>query len=360
MGMLEPTLDALPSQVALLNEHGAIVYVNRTWIAFAEANGYLGPDFIGVDYLNLCHGAVGAEQADAIAFGNGLKSVLEGEEQHFDYVYACHAPDEPRWFKGLIQRAGRQVVVMHVDITEECRQQQVLSHATPSKDLVHDLLSPLNAISGFAELSLIMPRDMDDGRQLEDNLRTIHQASQRLTRMISDFFTDETDHAQPALDTPAQTDLGALMTETVKTFAAVAERAGVKLHLSVDIDDAVVQGGETVYWRILSNLISNAIRFNRIGGAAVCSLHRNPANGIEIEIADTGIGITRNALDTLSAPDDKGTATDKTNSGVGLSTVKTLCESLDARLDIESAKGEGTTVKVILPAWRTINTALAS
>jgi predicted DNA binding protein len=114
------SLDALPTQVAILDGRGAIVYTNRAWQQFTRDNDF--PDtseMLGTNYLSVCDASSGADAAEA---GHGIRAVLDGERDEFSLEYPCHSPDERRWFAMRaipFRHAGeRFALVLHLDVTE--------------------------------------------------------------------------------------------------------------------------------------------------------------------------------------------------------------------------------------------------
>ncbi len=116
------TVDALASNIAIVDEQGAIVATNRSWREFGRAN-QADPARIdeGVNYFQVCDAARGEGAEEALAFGAGLRAVIRGEQEQFGLEYPCHSPRQPRWFIGRVTRfpdASAKAVVAHVDITE--------------------------------------------------------------------------------------------------------------------------------------------------------------------------------------------------------------------------------------------------
>ncbi len=95
------TIDALSAHVAVLDETGRIIAVNKTWRNFAVTNGPVSTDVCeGADYLAVCDAAVGKDKDLARDFAAGIRSVMAGETRAFAMEYPCHSPDEQRWFMG--------------------------------------------------------------------------------------------------------------------------------------------------------------------------------------------------------------------------------------------------------------------
>jgi len=122
-GYLQAMLNSLSSQIAILDHTGQIEAVNTAWQRFGSANG-LGPNAasIGVNYLNVCDAATGADALDADAVAAGIRQVLAGDIAEFSYEYPCHFSSEERWFIARVTRfvsgGPARVVVAHENITD--------------------------------------------------------------------------------------------------------------------------------------------------------------------------------------------------------------------------------------------------
>jgi PAS domain S-box-containing protein len=90
----QATLESLTADVAVLDERGQIVAVNRSWPLFAGRKGEDG-DFIGSSYLAICRGA-GEPLAERIA--DGLAAILAGQRARGEWEYPSHTAEERRWF----------------------------------------------------------------------------------------------------------------------------------------------------------------------------------------------------------------------------------------------------------------------
>lgn len=93
------TLDALTTSIAILDETGAIVEVNRSWREFARANG-VDPARVseGVNYLAVCDAALGEDAEEGSMVASCIRSIMRGERDFYVIEYPCHSPDEKRWF----------------------------------------------------------------------------------------------------------------------------------------------------------------------------------------------------------------------------------------------------------------------
>ncbi|MDQ2691723.1 MAG: PAS domain S-box protein, partial [Chloroflexota bacterium] len=116
------TLDALTANIAILDQTGTIVAVNRSWREFAQANGMSAQRVSeGINYLTVCETATGPSAGEASEMAAGIRAVMQGEKQSFTLEYPCHSPNEKRWFIARVtkfQEGPMRVVVAHEYITE--------------------------------------------------------------------------------------------------------------------------------------------------------------------------------------------------------------------------------------------------
>jgi len=115
------TVDALSAQIAILDQDGIILMVNREWRVFAQANGMKpGYRWEGLNYLAVCDRSGAQIQSGTLA-ANGIHSVINGECDKFEYEYLCHDPTEERWYIMQVTRflgdGPIRVVVAHENIT---------------------------------------------------------------------------------------------------------------------------------------------------------------------------------------------------------------------------------------------------
>jgi PAS domain S-box-containing protein len=134
------TVEALPSEIALLDSDGTIVFTNRRWREFGRENGLAGDDAasVGENYL-----AVGESTDDdhAQRAVDGLRAILAGERSRFTLEYPCHSPDERRWFRMSARplRYGddRYVVVEHLNVTDRKRAELTVREKSGRLEALH-------------------------------------------------------------------------------------------------------------------------------------------------------------------------------------------------------------------------------
>lgn len=120
---LRSTLDGISAHIAVLDEQGEIVLVNKAWRDFAEEGGTPAERVSeGVNYLSVCYNAQGENAEEAKEFAKGIMEVVSGERELFSLEYPCSTPQRELWFLGRVfpfpEKPPRRAVVAHLDITE--------------------------------------------------------------------------------------------------------------------------------------------------------------------------------------------------------------------------------------------------
>lgn len=150
--LTEAAFEALPTQIALLDDEGDIIHTNRAWRAFGEQNDITDPpDTIGDNYPAVCKGADDDHAQQAY---EGLVAVLDGEQEAFAFEYPCHGPSEKRWFTMRALRFEHQreqfVLVLHLNITDRKRselraneQKETLETLNEVNTVVRDVVDSL-------------------------------------------------------------------------------------------------------------------------------------------------------------------------------------------------------------------------
>jgi PAS domain S-box-containing protein len=123
-------LNSLSANIAVVDESGTIVFVNRAWREFARANEAVGNVAEDVNYLQVCDSAVELGCEEAASFAEGIRSVLSGRREEFALEYPCHSPTEQRWFVGRVTRfpsgSPTRAVVAHENVTPRKRAEEAL------------------------------------------------------------------------------------------------------------------------------------------------------------------------------------------------------------------------------------------
>lgn len=115
-------LSSLNSHIAVVDNNGSIIAVNKSWNDFAKGNGMTSLERVseGSNYFEVCNKAAKNGDKDAAQALSGIQSVLNEESQYFEMEYPCHSPNEERWFTLGVKSFGsdtHKVVISHQDIS---------------------------------------------------------------------------------------------------------------------------------------------------------------------------------------------------------------------------------------------------
>jgi diguanylate cyclase (GGDEF)-like protein/PAS domain S-box-containing protein len=137
------TVDALTALIAILDESGTILAVNRAWAEYVSTRAKRPSEFmIGANYLMSCGQAAGASPEYSQELAAGIRSVLSGDESFYSLEYPAEGSNEKSWFVARVSRfqgeGPTRAVVAHENVTERHMAEERLRH-----DSVHDALTGL-------------------------------------------------------------------------------------------------------------------------------------------------------------------------------------------------------------------------
>src|SRR5262245_11247917 len=211
--------------------------------------------------------------------------------------------------------------------------------------VTHEVKNPLNAMR--IHLELLRARLAHAGPptppEIAENIDVIAHEIQRLDRVVQGFLR----FVRPQDLRLAPVDINAVLSDVARVARPEAARAGVEIVLEPGRGLPRVTADSGLIAQASANLVSNAIQAMPGGGTLVVASRRAPSGGVEIRVADQGVGIAPENLDKIF----RLYYTTKTGgSGIGLAMVYRIVQMHDGRVDVESTVGKGTTVTLTLPA----------
>jgi len=215
-------------------------------------------------------------------------------------------------------------------------------------DASHELRTPLSIISGNVELGLKRPRSAEEHREVLEDIR---EASDRMRSIVEGLLVLARADAKglPLLREPVS--LTAVADEIVRLFRPLAEERGVTVAVA-SAGDVTAIGDRDRFKDLISNLVTNAIRYNRRGGSVTVRL--STADGrASLSVDDTGIGIPAEDLPHVFERFyrvDKARSRSAGGSGLGLAIVKWIVDTHSGTIAASSEPGVGTRFVVSLPA----------
>ncbi len=216
-------------------------------------------------------------------------------------------------------------------------------------NISHELRTPLTSILAFVET--LEDGGLDDPDNNRRFLGVIRRNAERMHALIADIAElslIETGHV--SLD-PKDVKLGNLVCEIFATLSSRAAARNIELVNAVDAA-ATVRADASRLEQMLTNLIDNAIKFNREAGRVIVDLNAEPTRS-KISVADTGDGMVPENLQRIFERFyriDRGRSRDVGGTGLGLAIVKHLARLHGGDVAVTSILGEGTVFTIELPA----------
>lgn len=216
-------------------------------------------------------------------------------------------------------------------------------------DAAHELRTPLAATRATVESALRIPHTFNP--EVQDILQTVERQNQRLTGLVADLLL----LAHMERRTPLRSQLCCLndiVNDLVEELAAVAIATEVTLLSNIRVYKPLyVVGDEEQLYRLVSNLIVNAIQYTLAGGKVTVILERSDHHAL-IKIQDTGIGISAKEQNRIFARfyrvnSDRSRASG--GSGLGLAIAQAIVQGHQGSLQVQSEWGKGSTFIIRLP-----------
>ncbi len=212
----------------------------------------------------------------------------------------------------------------------------------------HEFRTPLQTVVALADL-LTLKTATETNSALHGLVVRLGRAADQLMHQANDLASFVRSEHTGRYDIKADAvNLAEVVESSVAELRELATRKGLKVQLSAST--VTIYADAMRLQQIITNLVSNAIKYTREGTVSVVAAARTNGDAalLEVTVADTGIGIAKDALPKVFDPWFRGTKEGR-GLGLGLSIVRTLVDQLLGRVEIESEPGKGTTVTVTLP-----------
>ncbi|MGH7443359.1 MAG: ATP-binding protein [Longimicrobiales bacterium] len=211
--------------------------------------------------------------------------------------------------------------------------------------IVHDLRNPVNTIGMTAE----MLRAFDAGDQTRAHyIDVIERAASDMSHLINDLLDVSRFESGTFAIAVSSVQIRELLGQTIDGFEAQAGSAGVRLVREIAPEVAAVAGDRDRLMQVLSNLVSNALKF--MSGAGSIVLRATRTDGyVEVSVADTGPGLPVGSLPHVFDRFWQADHASRAGSGLGLCICKGIIEAHGGRIWVESTVGAGTTFHFTLP-----------
>ena len=218
-----------------------------------------------------------------------------------------------------------------------------------SADLAHELRTPVNNLRGEVEVALGRPRDAAEYRRV---LESALEECMRVCDMVDGLLLVARADSPAAQIARAPIDVHHELGAVCELYEPAAADAGVRLEILSAAATLTASLDRTLFQRAVTNLIANALAHTPAGGRVALSASSAADRSLDVEVTDTGCGISPENLSRVS---DRFYRVDRSRSaqsgglGLGLAIVKSIARVHGGSVDFSSVIGRGTTVTLHFP-----------
>jgi two-component system phosphate regulon sensor histidine kinase PhoR len=248
----------------------------------------------------------------------------------------------------VIEVERTRLMVISRDITQ--REQVDAMRRDFIANVSHELRTPLTVVNGFMEMLLDAQHEDEATRQ--HHLKLMQEQAQRMSRLVEDLLTLSRLESSESSLVEEVVDVQLLMREVADEARVLS---GGRHRVELKPARAFLRGNRDELRSAFANLVSNAIRYTPDGGTITLAWLAEADGGGRFEVRDTGIGVAPEHIARLTERFyrvDKSRSRETGGTGLGLAIVKHVLLRHDARLDIQSEIGEGSTFAAVFPASR--------
>jgi len=333
------TIDAVSLH---MREGLVLVSKDRTISALNEAAmellGTPKRDFVGCDVIEICRSIEFISAIDnARERVSSTFEMKQGEKNLMFYVNPVFAD---------LSTGG--AVILIIDVTEARRAEEQRRDFTAN--VSHELKTPLTSIAGYAE---IIESGMASDEDIKRFAGLIRNQSSRLVSLTDDIMRlSEIESGEKALKME-EVELFELCENLIEELRPTASKNDVSLELTGN-SDVYVYADNRMMSELITNLISNAIKYNNPSGSVRVEVAKDADEAV-IRVSDTGMGIPKESLPRVFERFyrvDKSRSKKTGGTGLGLAIVKHIAEVHSGGVTVESVLGEGSVFTVKLPIYK--------
>ncbi len=260
----------------------------------------------------------------------------------------------------VLDKAGNvsAMVIYGVETTELKNYQDQMSAVRAEADrlaelkeaflanISHEFRTPLTGILGFAQLL-----QEDVGPEEREFVDIILRNGRRLMATLNSMVDLSKLHSNYLEMNPTVFNLVEEVKQVAQSVSGLAQDKNLYLRMRATRPEILVRLDRTSLYRVLENLIGNAIKFTHTGGVII-EVHGD-AEHVYVRVMDSGIGIRNEFLPFLFEEfnqESSGLSRDYEGTGIGLSVVKRLIDLMDGAISVDSEKGEGSMFTITFPS----------
>ncbi len=350
----EAVLNAANDGIAMLDREGHFVLINRRFgdligcrpeILLHQTAEEASPQLVGrLVHLSSCLARLIPDDTGEVRGVAEEIIMLDGPEGRALQFYT--AP--------VLGEDGRETIGRIVALRDVTRERDLDKVKTDFISVVsHELRTPLTSIKGYTDLLLSGASGETNELQAEF-LGIIQSSTTRLSNLINDILDISSIESGSIEIQQRAVDYGRIVSETLRLMKAAADEKGISLDASLPETIPPIRGDADKVTQILSNLVSNAIKYTPEGGWIKVSLEVTGEASLLTCIADSGIGISpedqKRLFQKFFRADNTSTR-EAGGTGLGLVIAKTILEMLGGVIWVESEEGRGSRFNFTLPLY---------
>ena len=250
---------------------------------------------------------------------------------------------------------------------EEQKQKQLLLEAAEKADaankakstflfnMSHDIRTPMNAIVGFTDIAL----HQNSVAEIHDSLEKVRESSKHLLSLLNDVLDLSRIESGKAVFFPEPVDITKLTDDVLAIMNGLLYNRDLKFEVYRERPkNPYVLADATRIREVLTNFLSNAVKFTKDGGTVTLDISSHPGEDDKHIVAryivkDNGIGMSeefqKKLFNPFSQEDDRDARTQYKGTGLGMAIAKEYVEMMGGSIAVESQKGVGTTFTVEIP-----------
>jgi signal transduction histidine kinase len=240
-----------------------------------------------------------------------------------------------------------------IDIDGQKKSEEAFRNLNITKDklfsiIAHDLRGPIGAIMQISEM--VSQKDIMDEDTMSKFLHSQKELTQSTFQLLENLLSWAMYNLEQIKYHPKNISLNNILEESLLNINYKTKEKGIDILKNYSQQITEVYADEEMIKIVVRNLLNNAIKFTKTGAVSIAV--KDAGNMVQVQISDTGIGISKENIEKILSDDEyhttRGTANEK-GSGLGLKICKNFVHQNHGTFEIESNIGKGSTFSFTLP-----------
>lgn len=343
---LAAVIHAIPDVILRLDSQGVYLHV---YTDSADLLAAPEDEIVGKTLHELLPPDVAAESQRRVDMA------LETDEVQV-YEYPLQVPAGLRDFEARVVASGLDevlVIIRDITSTKQARQRELLlllekERSRILNEFIRDAAQEFGTPLSVIKTSLYLLDRFEVGEKRARGMKMLNKQTAHIEKLVDGMLTTIRLDGEDNF-TFEKVELSAMVEMLEERFSPAADQEGIGFEIDVEPDLPPVQADAHHLHRALSNLVDNAILYNRPGGTVSIHVHRQDDMAV-FEVRDSGIGIAEEHMTHLFTRFFRADpAREKRGAGLGLAITRKIIEQHAGRVTAESTLGQGSVFKVWLP-----------